>query len=368
MKVPFFDLTAQYASIKNDIDSAIHSVVRGGYFVGGRPIKEFETSFAAQCGSHHCIGLGNATDGLFIALKALGVKPGDEVITPAWSWISSAEVISLAGAKPVFADVDPRYFTISVEAIKASITSKTRALIVVHLYGQMVDLEPIVNLCKERGIKLIEDCSHAHLAAYNGRIAGTSGDCGVFSFFPTKNLGAYGDAGCVITDSEPLAQNIRRWANHGGLIKDEHLFEATNSRLDTLQAAILKAKLPHLLQWNNARNRHAARYHKLLGDLKELTLPETRPGCIHIFHQYVIQTAQRDALQHFLTQHEIQTLIHYPKAIPFEPAYQHLNFSEHDFPISSRLQNEVLSLPIFPELTPDQIEYVCDHIHKFYGK
>lgn len=368
MKVPFFDLTAQYASIKNDIDAAIHSVVEGGYFVGGNPVKEFEATFATQCESRYCIGIGNATDGLFIALKALGVKPGDEVITPAWSWISTAEVISLAGAKPVFVDVDPRYFTISIEAVQAKITSKTKALMVVHLYGQMVDIEPIVNLCQERGIKLIEDCSHAHLATRNGRIAGTSGDCGVFSFFPTKNLGAYGDAGCVITDSEPLAENIRRWANHGGLIKDEHLFEGTNSRLDTLQAAILKAKLPHLSKWNSTRRQHAAYYHQLLGDLEELTLPETRPGCLHIFHQYVIQTNKRDALQKYLAHAEIQTLIHYPKAIPFEPAYQHLNFSAHDFPVSSTLQDVVLSLPIFPELTQGQIEYVCDHIQKFYGK
>lgn len=368
MKIPFLDLKAQYQSIKPEIDLIVGSILENGSYVGGRLVSDFETQFARACRAKHSIGLGNATDGLFLSLKALGIGPGDEVITPAWSWISSAEVISLAGATPVFADVDPIYFTLSKSTVEQKLTSKTKAVIVVHLYGQSAEIRSIKDLCDEHGLILIEDCSQAHLTTFENTHVGNFGDCGVFSFYPTKNLGAYGDGGCVITDDDELAKSIRRWANHGGLSKDEHVFEATNSRLDTLQAAILSVKLRHLSTWTDARITHAKRYSRQLADLTEIGTPSIRPGSKHTFHQFVIQATNRDSLRIYLLEKGIETMIHYPKALPFEPAYKYLNHSLSDFPVSARLQDQVLSLPIYPELSEEQISYVCDNIKSFYGK
>lgn len=366
MKVPFADLTSQYKNLKPEIDQAIDSVLDAGNFIGGEPVRSFEKNFATLCSAKHCIGLGNGTDGLFLALKALDIGSGDEVITPAWSWISTSEVITLAGAKPVFADVDPAYYTITASEIARKITSRTKAVIVVHLYGQMAGTKLIRQICDEKKIKLIEDCSQAHLSEENGTVAGTIGDCGVFSFYPTKNLGAYGDAGCVITNKEELAIKIRRLANHGGLSKDEHLVEGFNSRLDTLQAAILNAKLRHLSAWTKKRIELAQLYGKELTGIRGITLPEVRIDTVHSFHLFVVLAEQREQLKEYLAQREIQTLIHYPKALPFEPAYDYLNHRESDFPVSVHLQNVVLSLPLYPELSREQVMYVCKSIRLFY--
>ncbi len=367
MKVPFANLAEQYFQIKPEIDEAIQAVLVGGNFLGGEPVQRFETDFERLCGAKNCVGVGNATDALFLSLKALGIGLGDEVITPAWSWISTAEVISLTGAKPVFVDVDSEFLTVTAERIKERITSKTKAVIIVHLYGQLAETIAIKALCDQHKLFLIEDCSQAHLSSENGIVAGTLGDFGVFSFYPTKNLGAYGDAGCLITNQDELAIKVRRLANHGGLSKDEHLFEGTNSRLDTLQAAILTVKLKHLPAWNQKRIENAQLYVDNLSDISDLVLPKIRKGVKHTFHQFVVKVKRRTELQAYLSSKGIQTMIHYPKALPFEPAYNYLNHTESDFPASALLQNEVLSLPVHPELSEDQILYVCDMIKSFYG-
>lgn len=366
MNVPFADLAIQYKTIKPDIDKAIQDVLDSGNFLGGEPVKNFEKSFSLRCGIKNCITIGNGTDGLFISLKAMGVGPGDEVITPAWSWISTSEVITLAGATPVFADVDSRYFTISETDIERKITPRTKAVIVVHLYGQVAEVTRIKTLCDRANLFLIEDCSQAHLSSEHGTMAGSIGDCGVFSFYPTKNLGAFGDAGCVITNQDALAEKIRRLANHGGLSKDDHLVEGFNSRMDTLQAAILNVKLTYLSDWNLRRIKNAKLYVDCLSEIKSVVLPEQRIDTVHTFHLFVIQVNQRDALKSFLERHGVQTSIHYPKALPFEPAYEYLSHSVNDFPISSQLQDTVLSLPISPEISEVQIRYVCERIKSFY--
>lgn len=368
MQVPFFDLTAQYHSIKSEIDAAIASVLESGYFIGGNVVSGFEKNFALSCGTKHCVGVGNATDGLFLALKALRIGPGDEVITPAWSWISSAGVISQVGAKPVFVDVDPHFYTVSIKELKAKVTDKTKAVIVVHLYGQAADIKPIVSLCNEKGLFLIEDCAQAHFTELEGNKAGSFGTCGVFSFYPTKNLGAFGDGGCVTTNDEEFANHIRRWANHGGLEKDEHLFEGTNSRLDALQAAVLNVKLKHLTKWTNQRIAYAKHYQDRLTGITEIVLPAILAKSVHTFHQFVVQANHRDNLKAYLEKQGIQTLIHYPKALPFEPAYQYLHHTEDQFPVSAQLQKSILSLPIYPELSKEQIDYVCEMIRSFYGR
>jgi dTDP-4-amino-4,6-dideoxygalactose transaminase len=366
MKVPFSDLAIQYQTLKPEIDKAISGVLDSGSFVGGSPVKHFEESFSALCQSKNCIAIGNATEGLFLSLKALGIGPGDEVITPAWSWISTSEVITLTGAVPVFADVDSKYFTISEKEIRDKITTRTKAVIVVHLYGQVAEVNEIKALCNSSNLFLIEDCSQAHLSSEQGVMAGSTGDCGVFSFYPTKNLGAFGDAGCVITNQDPLAETIRRLANHGGLSKDDHQIEGFNSRMDTMQAAILNVKLNYLPDWNARRIKHAQMYFENLSGIESISLPEVRKETVHTFHLFVIRVEQRDELKSFLESKGVQTLMHYPKALPFEPAYGYLSHNMDEFPVSAQLQRTVLSLPIAPEISEEQILFVCRMIRTFY--
>ncbi|MBX2914247.1 MAG: DegT/DnrJ/EryC1/StrS family aminotransferase [Cyclobacteriaceae bacterium] len=367
MQVLFNDLAAQYQAIRNEVDAALQKVLQGGWYVGSTHVQSFEEEFAKRCGANYAIGLGNATDGLFLALKALNIQPGDEVITPAWSWISSAEVITHCGARVVFADVEPETFTVSAKAIQGKITNRTKAVVVVHLYGKMALIKPIQDLCKQYQLKLIEDCSQAHFAESVAGKVGTIGDCGVFSFYPTKNLGAFGDAGCLITNNENLALKVRRLANHGGLTKDEHLFEGVNSRLDSIQAAILQVKLAHIISWTNTRRLLSNIYQEKLRVVKEIILPCVDEPLAHVFHLFVIRAQNREALQKHLQQLSIQALTHYPKALPFEPAYTYLNHTEKDFPVSAQLQQEVVSLPLHPFLSREQIEYVCHGILSFYG-
>lgn len=368
MNVPFADLAIQYRALKPEIDQAIAEVLHAGNFIGGLQVKSFEENFASICHTKNCVAIGNATSGLFLALKAKGIGPGDEVITPAWSWISTSEVITLTGATPVFVDVDPVYFTITENLIREKVTVKTKAVIVVHLYGQVAEVSAIADFCKQSGLFSIEDCSQAHLSSEDGMTAGTMGDCGVFSFYPTKNLGAYGDAGAVITNQDSLAETIRRLSNHGGLSKDDHLMEGFNSRMDTLQAAILNVKLKYLKAWNEKRNSNARLYYKNLSDIPFIKLPVIRENTHHTFHLFVIKAAQRDSLKSFLESKGVLTAIHYPKALPFEPAYDYLSHSEKDFPVSAMLQNTVLSLPISPEISEEQILYVCNMIKLFYER
>ncbi|MBX2899716.1 MAG: DegT/DnrJ/EryC1/StrS family aminotransferase [Cyclobacteriaceae bacterium] len=367
MQVLFNDLASQYLAIQPEIDRAVKAVLEQGWFIGGRQAHEFERRFAKLCGTNHAVGLGNATDGLFLALKALGVGPGDEVITPAWSWISSAEVISFCGARVVFADVEPHTFTIAASEIQKKLTPNTKAVIAVHLYGQMADVTSIKAVCDQAGVYLIEDCSQAHLASGVAGLAGTTGHCGVFSFYPTKNLGAFGDAGCLVTQQDEFALRVRRLANHGGLSKDEHLMEGMNSRLDTLQAAILNVKLNHLQAWTHHREHLVNIYRKRLASVKEISLPVVAEGARHVYHLFVVRAQKRNELRSFLDEHAIQTLVHYPQALPFEPAYGYLQHTAKEFPVASQLPQQVLSLPLHPFLTEAQIESVCDMICQFYG-
>lgn len=366
MQVPFLDLRRQYASIREELEQCMRDVFDAGIFVGGPYVHQFEEAFRKLCQAAYCVGVGNCTDALFLSLKALGIGPGDEVITPAFSWISTSEVISLAGAIPVFADVEADHYTIDVTDIEKKVTGKTRAIIAVHLYGQPSDMDALHRVCEAHQLDLIEDCSHAFLARSGNKPTGNFGRMACFSFYPTKNLGAYGDAGCVITEDPDLAARIRKLANHGGLIKDEHQIEGTNSRLDTLQAALLAAKIPHLPGWTQRRVSIAAIYNERLGKLPQIQVPAVRQGTYHTFHLYVIRAEQRDELRKHLRAQGVETQIHYPHAIPFEPAYKHLTHTPKEFPVSARLQDSVLSLPVFPELTDEEVQYVCEQITVFY--
>ena len=366
MTIPFIDLKAQYLSIKSEVDAAVGSVFESSVFVGGKFVSEFEKQFSQLYAIDNCIGVGNGTDALFLALKALGIGAGDEVITPAHSWISTAETISLTGASLVFADVDKATYTITPEVIKSKINAKTKAVIVVHLYGQAASVKEIAKLCKEHNLFMIEDCSQAHLTEENNELVGRFSSAAAFSFYPTKNLGAYGDAGCVITADNKLALKIRRLANHGGLHKDEHVMEGANSRLDSLQAAVLNVKLRYLSAWTDKRIQNALFYNSLLADEPNVKLPFVRPGTKHSFHLFVLKVKQRNELKSFLQMQGIQTMIHYPTALPFEQAYEYLNHTKEDFPVAVELSQQILSLPIYPELSVEQIKYVCEQIVFFY--
>lgn len=317
-------------------------------------------------GTGNCIATGNGTDALFLALRAIGVSREDEVITPAFSWISSSETISLCGARPVFTDVDPTTYCLDPHLIEQQVTPRTKAVIAVHLYGHSANLEEIQRICHKYHLFLIEDCAQAHLTTFNGRPVGTFGHVGCFSFYPTKNLGALGDAGCVVTDDDGLATTIRRLGNHGALQKDDHLMEGINSRMDTVQAAVLLAKLPFLKKWNASRQQNAARYCERLGRMRQITVPVVEPRNRHTFHLFVIQAQRRDQLKDYLASQGIETMIHYPSALPNLPAYARFGFRPSDFPVASRLQDDVLSLPVFPGLTTDELDHVCDKIEDFY--
>jgi dTDP-4-amino-4,6-dideoxygalactose transaminase len=366
--IPFNDLKALHASIQNQLDDAISKALHAFNFIKGSEVKTFEQKFASILNSKHCISTGSGTDALFTILKALDIKAEDEVITPAFSWISSTEVITLCGAKPVFADVENKFYTISLDSVKQKITSNTKAVIVVHLFGQAAEITALTTFCKENKLWLIEDCAQAHLTEQENKLIGTFGDAAAFSFYPTKNLGAYGDAGCIVSNNDQLAIKMKRFANHGALDKDDHLIEGMNSRMDTLQAAVLLGKLPHLSNWNDQRIKHADRYKENLSGIDEVILPEVRPYCKHTFHLFVIRAKQRNNLKEYLSEAGIQTIIHYPKALHNVPAYQHFHHQPEDFPISNLLQDEVLSLPVHPALKNEEIDYVCTKIKEFYNK
>lgn len=368
MTIPFVDLRTQYQSIKNEIDQAIETVIDQTAFIGGTHVKTFEKKFAELYGIKHVISCANGTDSLYIIMKMLGIGKGDEVITVANSWISSAETITQAGAQPVFVDVHPEYYSINEELLLKAITPKTKAVILVHLQGQMCDIDAIEKICREHKIHLIEDCAQSHFSEYRGRRAGTVGIAGSFSFYPGKNLGAYGDAGCIITNDDELAARCRMYANHGALIKHKHEMEGINSRLDGIQAAILSAKLPYILEWTEKRIENAKLYDQCLAGIEEIVTPKVRPESKHSFHLYVIKAQRRDELMTFLKEKGIETAIHYPTPLPTLPAYQYLGYTEKDFPVAVSLQNEILSLPMYPELSEEKIKYIAGVIKDFYKK
>jgi dTDP-4-amino-4,6-dideoxygalactose transaminase len=366
VEIPFVDLHAQYLSIKSEIDCAIGEVIAQSAFIRGPHVARFENAWAKTLGVKHCVSCANGTDALYIAMRALGVQAGDEIITTAHSWISASETITQGGGRVVFCDTDYDTFTIDPALIEAKITSATVGIIPVHLYGQPADMEAIMAIARKHHLWVIEDCAQAHLARCNGQVVGTFGDIATFSFYPGKNLGAYGDAGCAVTNDDRLANWMATFARHGG--KGEHIMEGINSRMDGLQAAILNVKLPYLLAWTDARRRVAARYDELLNGVGGIVRPKVAPDRDHVYHLYVIRTEKRDALRKHLTNAGIATVLNYPKALPFYPAYAYLGHAPEEFPVAYANQSRILSLPIYPEMTEEVIAYVTECIASFFQK
>jgi dTDP-4-amino-4,6-dideoxygalactose transaminase len=365
MRIPFVDLHAQYLSIKDEIDKAIAEVVSESAYIRGRQVDAFEQAWAKTLGVKHCVSCANGTDAIYIALRALSLQPGDEVITSAHSWISTSETITQAGGRVVFCDTDAEIFTIDPADIERKITPATVGIIPVHLYGQPADMSAIMAIARKRNLWVIEDCAQAHLASYKGQLVGTFGNVATFSFYPGKNLGAYGDAGCVVTNDDRLADWMVTFARHGG--KGDHIMEGINSRMDGLQAAILNAKLPRLSAWTAARRRVAACYNELLEDVGDVITPTVKTDRDHVYHLYVVRTENRDALREHLSQAGISTVLNYPKALPFYPAYAYLGHVPKDFPAAYFNQSRILSLPIYPEMPEEAITHVANTIAHFWS-
>jgi dTDP-4-amino-4,6-dideoxygalactose transaminase len=367
ISVPFVDLKVQYKSLKSEINPAIQAVLDNTAFIGGKYVEAFEQSFAKKFGVKHCVSCANGTDAIYITLKALGIGPGDEVITAANTFIATSETITQTGARPVFVDID-EYFHIDPAKIGEKISPKTKAVIPVHLYGQSAEIEAIRKICDARRLVMIEDCSQSHFAPFNGQNTGTFGLAGTFSFYPGKNLGAYGDGGAIISNDDAFARRARLFASHGSLQKYHHEIEGMNSRLDAIQAVVLSAKLNHIDDWNRARHDHGIKYNALLSGVSAVKCPELRDKAFHIFHVYCLQVPRREELAEYLKTQGISTGIHYPVALPFMPAYAYLGHQPSDFPVAYQGQGEILSLPMYPEMTDEQIEYVAQAIREFYEK
>lgn len=367
MNVPFNDLYLQYLSLKPEIDDAIARTIQNSAFVRGPEVETFEENFAELIGVEHCVSCANGTDALYIAMHALGVKPGDEVIVPAHSWISTSETVTQTGGKVVFCDTRDTDFTIDVDAIEDKITDKTVGIIPVHLFGHPAQMDAVMRIAKKYNLWVVEDCAQAHLATFNGKMVGQFGNAATFSFYPGKNLGAMGDAGALVTGDAELARRAACFARHGGLVKGVHEIEGINSRLDGLQAAILNVKLPHLASWTNKRQQIANTYSELLDGVDDLILPRTNERASHVWHLFVIRTKQRDALKVYLADKGIQTVINYPVALPFLDAYAHQGNDTKNFPNAHLHQGEILSLPIFPDISVEKINYVSTKIKSFLG-
>lgn len=360
MKVSFVDLKAQYLSIKTEIDEAISSVIMDSAFIGGKYHKSFENDFAGYIGAGHCIGVGNGTDALFIALKALGITAGDEVITVSNSFIATSEAITMTGASVVFVDCDKDTFNIDVSKIERAVTERTRAIVPVHLFGRPADMDPIMEISKKHDLFVVEDAAQAHGAVYKGKKAGTFGHFSCFSFFPGKNLGAYGDGGAILTSDEGLARKARMIANHGRIEKYNHEFEGVNSRLDGLQAAVLSVKLKHLDEWTERRIAIAKAYDAALKDI--VITPAVSADSRHVYHLYVVRVKDRENLIKSLNADGISTGIHYPIPLPFLKAYGYLGHKAEDFPAANELKDEIWSLPIHGNMGDDQVSYVIEKV------
>jgi dTDP-4-amino-4,6-dideoxygalactose transaminase len=365
MPVPFADLQLQYQTIKSEVDAAISAVIRDNAFIRGPYVDTFEQEFARAVDIRHCVSCANGTDALYLVMAALNVRPADEVITAAHSWISTSAMITHAGASVVFADTDGITFTIDPAAIEAAITPRTVGIIPVHLYGQPADMAAIMAIAARHKLWVVEDCAQAHLARCNGRQVGTFGAAATYSFYPGKNLGAMGDAGAVVTNDAALAEHMAMLARHGGLVKHQHHIEGINSRLDGMQAAILSAKLPHLPDWTRARQDAAGIYDAGLNQIDDVVVPQVGADRSHVYHLYTIQHPRRDALAAHLKAHGVQTAINYPTALPFLEAYNRLKARPEQFPNAHRDQSRILSLPMFAEITRAQQDEVIDLVRKF---
>ncbi|MEJ2708118.1 MAG: DegT/DnrJ/EryC1/StrS family aminotransferase [Anaerolineales bacterium] len=364
-EIPAEDLKRQYQQIHAEIDAAIKQVLPTGKYTLGPVLEAFEREFAEYCGVKHCIGISNGTEALHLALAAMGVGPGDEVITQANTYVATAFAINYVGAKPVFVDIEPAYANMDASKLEEKITPRTKAIIPVHIYGHPVDMDPIMKLAGRYGLKVLEDASHAHGARYKGKTTGALGHAAAFSFYPSKVLGAYGDAGCIVTDDDDLNHKLRILRYMGQEEKHTHLVIGFQQRLDPLQAAVLSVRLKHLDGWIERRREIAGRYNQLLADLP-LELPNQADWAEHVYYMYTIRTAQRDALSEYLQGCGIGTQKIYATPVPMQPCYRYLEYQEADIPISSKYARQLLCLPMFPELRDDEIERVSQAIHQFF--
>jgi dTDP-4-amino-4,6-dideoxygalactose transaminase len=367
MNVPLVDLKAQYKTIKPQIDAAIQRIVDGTSFILGKEVTSFEEAFAAYCGVRHCIGVGSGTAAIHLALLAAGVGPGDEVITTPFTFIATAGPIWMVGAKPVFVDIDLLSYAMDPDRVEAAITARTRAIMPVHLYGHPADMDPILDIADRHGLTVIEDAAQAHGAEYRGRRVGTMGRLACFSFYPGKNLGAYGDAGAVVTDDAALAQHVTMLRDHGRRSKYEHEFMGYGERLDAMQAAILAAKLPYLEEWTERRRQAAARYNALLAGA-DVVLPHEAEHVRAVYHIYALRTRRRDALLKHLNGLDIGAGIHYPIALHRQPALAYLGLPRGSFPAAATAAAEELSLPLYPEITEEQLTYVAGAVTGFLSE
>ncbi len=368
MDLPLVDLKRQHDLIKSEIESSMKKILRGTQFILGENVELFEKEFAQYCGLKYAVGVASGTDALLLSLETLGIGDGDEVITVPNTFIATVDAISRRGAKPVFVDIDPATYNIDVNRIEEKISAKTKAIIPVHLYGQPADMKPIIKLAKAYDLKVIEDSCQAHGAEYEGQKAGALGDIGCFSFYPSKNLGAYGDAGMIVANKKEIIEELQMLRNYGQRRKYYHDFIGYNSRLDEVQATLLRVKLRYLDSWNNSRRKSAELYDELLRNIDHVTTPLKVKSSNSVYHLYVIRCSCRDGLKNYLCTKGIETGIHYPIPIHLQQAYKHLKYKKGSFPVTEEYANRILSLPLFPEIRDDEIGYVCENIKEFCGK
>lgn len=364
MQVPFGDLNRHYQAVKGDIDQAVQRVLESGWFVLGKEGSDFEKAFAGYIGARHAIGVGSGTEALHLGLVACGVGPGDEVLTVPNTAVPTLSAISFAGARPVFVDIDPHTFCMDAKAVEAAITPATRAIIPVHLYGNACHMEAIMAVANRHGLAVVEDACQAHGARFHGKTVGTFGAYGCFSFYPSKNLGAFGDGGMVVTDDDERAQQIILLRNYGQLERYYHEIKGFNSRLDEMQAAILAAQLPHLDRWNERRREIASLYNRTITH-SDVTLPQQQEESWHVFHLYVIRSPQRDRLRQYLSENGIGTQIHYPVPCHRQNAYADLALAVGSYPVAEQMAREILSLPIYPEMSDAEVLHVAGIINRF---
>lgn len=372
MKVPFLDLSGQYGEIKKDFDAALNELIKRSDFILGKDVAAFEQAFAAYCKKRFAVGVNSGTDALFLGLKSLGVGPGDEVIVPAFTYIATSLAVNFTGATPVFADIKEDSYDIDPQKISAAITKKTKAIIPVHLYGHPADMQPILEIARASKLKVIEDTAQAHGAQYRmtdgaWQIAGGMGDIGCFSFYPTKNLGAFGDGGMVVTDDEEVHKRLLMLRDYGRRSRYEHVALGYNSRLDTLQAAVLAAKLPHLDKWNELRRSNASLYNKSLKGAKGAITPSEAEGVKHVYHVYGVRVKNRDAVVKELSESGVGVLIHYPIPLHLQEVYRPLGLKNGDFPVAEKVASEIFSMPMFPHLKEEQISFAAETLRKITG-
>ncbi len=372
MQVPLADLKAQYLSIKPEIDAAIQQVIENSQFILGKAVSDFEEAFAKAHRVKHCIAVGSGTDALHAALWAIGISVGDAVVTTPFTFIATVEAISLTGAKPIFVDIDPKTYTMDPnkleDLLKASRSNIIKAVIPIHLYGQPAEMDSIQLIANKYGIKIIEDAAQSHLAMYDGKFVGNFGKAACFSFYPGKNLGAYGEAGGILTNDDALAIKLRQLRDHGQSEKYKHRFWGHNYRMDGIQGAVLGVKLKYLNEWTLRRREIAARYKKELDGIPDLVIPFESPKAFHVYHQFVLRTKRRSEFQDYLTKKSIANAMHYPIPIHLQEAYRYLGYQTGDFPVSELCAKEVISIPAHPEMTQDQIDYVISTIREFFSR